>query len=381
MRPLVRRAPPVYRRPSDRGCVAVGLVGAGPLWERRYRDAVRQLGDRLTIRAVYDAVSARAQTVATEVGAETASGLRALFERSDLQAFLILDPAWYDLFPAELACLNRKPAFLAGSLGGNRTALETLHTQAEVQETWLMAEFSRRYSPATNRLRELMATTLGEARQLTLDALVPLAPIAATLSATSLPGQACERDFLAGLLDWCQYITGRIPSAIEAHWLIPQAAAESHRAPLAADQPWQIDLGFHPNAYGQPATTARVRIQPVQHVHPNGKAGEGGLRGNAAPSRRWDDAWPSPLHDIQCEHGRAVICDGHEIRWKNGANTELAAEQLATERSDAVVMLDQFLRRVHGGLVPIANLQDVCRALTFVEAAETSRNLNQPTSG
>jgi predicted dehydrogenase len=335
--------------------VALGVIGLGPMWDRRYRQAAQSLGERLVVRAVYDAVFARAQVAAAELGAEAVPGLRTLFERTDIQAWLILDPAWYDLFPAELACQARKPAFLTGSLGDDRAALLRLHTRAEESQTWFMTEFSRRYTPATNRLRELIATRLGEPRQLTIDALVP-----SVQGPSTMPGQACERDYLAGLIDWCQYVTGRIPASISAQTL-------PTRSTPAEDHPWQIDLGFRPDSYGKSATTARLRIQPV--VRPEGPtANDGGHSWNVTT-----DAWPSPLHEVLCEHGRAVICDPGEIRWRNGAPEPLATELLLTERSDAEVMLDQFLRRVLGGLVPVANLQDVCRVLEWVEAAEHCR--------
>lgn len=319
------------------------------MWERRYRNAVARLGDRLEIRTIYDAVLAKAQLMAAELGADVASGMHQVFERQDLQAVLVLDPAWYDLYPAELACLYRKPAFLAGALGSDRGALLALHRQAEESETLLMTEFSRRYTPATSRLRELIATRLGEARQVAVQAVVPQPQVPGPL-----PGQACERDYLAGMLDWCQYITGRVPTSVRS---APLSGDEV--AGLQPSTDWQVELGFRPDGAGRPATTAVLQLSSTWE--PPTLDADGQVE------------WPFPQHEIVCEHGRALIHNAGEIQWQNGTTVDLGTERLSSERTDAEVMLDQFARRVSGGLVPVANVQDVCRALALVEAAETSR--------
>ena len=330
------------RRKTQRGQIPLGLVGVGPMWERRYRAALGQLLDRFAIRVVYDAVLAKAQHTAGEIGAEAASGLKQMFERTDLAAVLVLDPSWFDLYPAELACQYRKPTFLAGSLGQNRASLQQLHLLAQERDT-------RRYTPATSRLRELMATTLGEARQVVVRAQLPQLG-----SQGALPGQASEKDYLAGLLDWCQYITGRVPTSVDA-------VEGSGNSVEGGDCSWRIELGFRPDALGRPATTARLDLTSIAKTEAAEEPVEGELE------------WPFPCHEIVCEHGLAEIRDASEIGWRNGVSSELGRERLMSERSDAVVILDQFARRVLGGLVPVANLDDVCRALSLVEAAEESR--------
>lgn len=338
------------------------------MWERRYRAAFERLQHRFMVPVVYDAVLAKAQLAAAELRAEAAVGLRQLFERTDLDAVLVLDPAWYDLYPAELACRLRKPVFLAGSLGHDRAALEALHQSAVESETLLMTEFSRRYTPATNRLRELIATRLGEARAVTVNALVPLPS-----TPGPLPGQDSERDYLAGLLDWCQYITGRVPTQLtatmsaSAETTISDAATSDVPTTGAAADAWQVMLGFRPNAQGQPATTARIALQPRSADEIPNPAGT-------------DDEWPFPHHEIVCEHGRAVFSSAGEIHWQNGVSDAPDVERLTSERSDAEVMLDQFSRRILGGLVPVADVQDVCRALKLVEAISVSRERGQPTT-
>ncbi|MBI1347637.1 hypothetical protein GC163_15265 [bacterium] len=332
-----RRSKSQQRQQRVRGRIPVGLIGVGPLWEHRYRPAVERLKARISVTCVFDAVLARAQQVAGEIGADVASGLRSLYERPDVQAVLVLDPAWYGLVPAELACEYHRPAFLAGSLGDDLVALQGLHQLAVDRETLLMTEFSRRYTPATTRLRELMATKLGQAVRVQIQAHLPPDGDDCAL----LPGQACERDFLAGLFDWCQYVTGRTPVSVAAS--LPPAAKSGDPQPGAR----QIEIGFRPDSQGNPGCLARIQLQAP--------------RENSAAI---------PQHEVHCEKGVATIGEVASIAWKNGTYSTQEFEQLTADRSDAEVMLDQFFRRVVGGLIPVPDVHDVCRALFLVQSAE-----------
>lgn len=333
---LNRRGKSQQRQQRVRGRIPVGLIGVGPLWEHRYRPAVERLQSRIVITAVFDAVQARAQQVATELNADVAPGLRALYERPDLQAVLVLDPAWYGLHPAELACEYHKPAFLAGSLGTDLVALQSLHQRSQECETLLMTEFSRRYSPATTRLRELMATKLGQAVRVQIQAARP-----DVSQREGLPGQASPEDFLAGLFDWCQYVTGRTPISV--------SAPASHTPDALSTR--QVEIGFRADPLGNPGCLARIILLP--------------------PSTHSAlEIAPYPQHEIHCEKGFASINADATIRWQNGTFSDFQVEQLAAERSDADVMLDQFFRRVVGGLIPVADVRDVCRALFFVQSAD-----------
>jgi predicted dehydrogenase len=329
-------------RSSRRKTIAMGLVGVGPIWERRYRDAVRALADRLQIRAVYDAVLSRAELVATELDAEPVRGLRQLFERTDLRGVLILDPAWHDLFAAQLACEFRKPAFLAGALGEDLPALETLHRRAVDAETLLMTEFSLRHTPATSRLQELIATRLGRAQRVAIEAAVP-----SPQAPEALPGQTTRGEMLVGLLDWCTYVTGRTPVSI--------------RSRTVADAACEVEVGFRPDASGRAVSAAWIRLRPPA----------------AADQER--ASTHLARHEVDCERGRAIISSQDAIVWQNGSGE--CQESLSAERSEAERMLDQFCRRLHGGLVPVADVHDAWRAISLARAAEFSLKSGQDASG
>lgn len=330
------------RRDKRRGLVSLGLIGAGAVWERRYRPVLSRMAQRLTVRAVYDPVPARAQLAAAEWNASLASGLRQLIERSDIHGVLILDPDWMGLVPAELACAAGKPAFLAGSLGDDLDAIRALHHRAHDVNVLLMTEFSRRHTPATIRLRELMATRLGSVRRISIRAPLP--------RREALPGERVHTDFLLGLLDWCVYLTGRIPSFVSAQPLGPCAAEQSG---------WKVQLGFRRGGQEQWVATADIHVLPPA---------EGPAAGNHV------------VHEVECEHGFASTSQPTEIIWGN-ADVGRAVESLVADRSEAEVLLDKFCRRLLGGLVPTADVLDVCRGLALARAVEASLRSGHPAEG
>jgi predicted dehydrogenase len=323
--------------------VALGLVGVGAMWERRYRPVLSRLADRLAIRAVYDPVPARAELAAAELQADVAAGLHQLFERADLHGVLILDPAWQGLVPAWIACECRRPAFLAGSLGEELPLLRELHACSQRAGTLLMTEFSRRHTPATNRLRELMVTHLGPTRRITVETTIPVADV----PDNSTPPRFVT-EFLVGLLDWCAYVAGRIPVKLLAEPIAPSSAGAAG---------WQVKLDFRPDVQGTPSAVLQLRL----------------------PSSSDQSEIPVPFFAVDCERGRATLASSTEIAWENSAAAR--QESLTSDRSEAEVMLDKFCRRVLGGLVPAADVLDACRSIALARAAEISLSSGQSVTG
>ncbi len=73
----------------------VGLVGLGNAWEVRHRPALRALSDRFEVRAICEPVAHWAHIAAQEFGAAPVDGFRALAEREDIDAVLVLSSQWY----------------------------------------------------------------------------------------------------------------------------------------------------------------------------------------------------------------------------------------------------------------------------------------------
>ena len=75
-------------------------------------------------------------------------------------------------------------------------------------------------------------------------------------------------------------------------------------------------------------------------------------------------------YEVHSKQGQATIDSPVAITWNTGA--ESITESLSGERSETEVMLDHFCRRVVGGLIPVADLADICRGLELVQAVEQS---------
>lgn len=330
------------RSKSERGKIAIGLVGAGPVWDQRYREVVSRLSDRIAVRAVVDSVLSRAQHAAAELNAEAVGGLTALFERPEIQGILVLDPAWFGVFPLRLGCRFHKPVFLAESPRCGLSLLQELEQQSRDSGATIMVEFARRHEPATNRLRELMATRLGSARRIEVE----------------LPGSAGENapadsgfsgESVAAWLDWCGYVAGWSPQQIRVETGRP-GDVDSSGFPCAV---LKVAVTFGRRGHDAEQATAELRFNPCAAAH-------------------------SVRRTVGCDHGEAELTGAERICWKNGAAG--GSESLESEKSAAEVTLHQFCRRVAGGLLPVAGLPDVARSLRLADAIRRSAAENQAIS-
>ena len=152
----------------------VGIVGLGNQWDSRYLPALRSLADRFEVRGICDQVAHLAQRAATELGAAAVDGYRSLASRDDIDAILYLADQWYGATPILAACDFGKAVYSAISFPFNDDEVQLLRQRVEESGIAFMAELPRRHSPATIRLKELIATRLGPPRMLFCHRRVPL---------------------------------------------------------------------------------------------------------------------------------------------------------------------------------------------------------------
>jgi len=187
----------------------IGLVGLGEGWENRHRPALRALADRFEVRAVCDQVKHRAQWAAAEFGAAAIDGYHALAAREDVDALLMLAPQWYGSLPILAACDHGKAVYLGHGLSLEAAWAEEIRRRVEVAGIAFMAEFLRRQSPATLRLKELIATRLGPPRLLFCHHRLPIAEPRERLS-VSRPVASVFQELIEQV-DLCRYVVGSDP--------------------------------------------------------------------------------------------------------------------------------------------------------------------------
>ncbi len=80
------------------------------------------------------------------------------------------------------------------------------------------------------------------------------------------------------------------------------------------------------------------------------------------------------LH-AQCDYGDVEVTSDHRVRWIAG--TEWTEEILVEERPAAHVLLDLFGRRIAGGIVPVPDLNEIFRCYRLAQAIQESFDSSQ----
>ncbi len=326
----------------------VGLVGLGPGWISSHRTALLALRDRFDVRAVCAEVATRAEQVATEFDADPVDGFRTLAGRHDVDAVLVLSPEWYGPLPILAACESGKAIYCAAMMDFQPERAGEMKDSVERAGVAFMAEFPRRYAPATLRLKELIATTLGQPRLLYCHERQKTSCTNGPVSRGQCPSQV--RDLLE-LVDWCRYVVGTEPTSV---------VGVNHAS--AADQPFDyqmMSLDFSRHDSDNDGPLAQLSYSRYMRTD-----------WNEAVSFR-----PPAQLQVCCQHGVAFVDLPNTLIWFDEAGRHL--ESLECERPVGEQMLLQFHRAVTSLVQKKDDLNDVYRALAVVWAAQQSATNGQ----
>jgi len=322
----------------------VGLVGLGNQWEVRHRPALRALSDRFEVRAVFDQVALRAEQAAREFGARQVDGFRALASRDDIDAVLMLSPQWYGCIPMLAACDAGKAIYCAFSMELDLEQARQMKEYVEHAGVAFMAEFPRRQSPATLRLKELIATRLGAPRLLFCHTRVPSEVQGVGLRAHS--GGSPTSDLIE-LVDWCTYVVGHAPTSV---------VGLRHKG---SDQSLEDDY----------------QMMSLDFSGPDGPGA--GATAQISCGRYMQSAWhealtyrPPAALQVCCERGIAFIDLPSTLIWFDDFGRH--QESLESERPVGEQLLSQFYRSVTSLVRNTSNLEDSYQALAVVLQARAS---------
>jgi predicted dehydrogenase len=323
----------------------VGLVGLGKDWESRHRPALFALRDRFIVTAVCDHVYHRAKQAAEDFRAEPVDGYVSLARRGDVDVVLNLAPQWYGVLPILSAAEAGKGIYCA--LEWDWSLEDLQRVRAAVVETGVAfyAEFPRRYTPATLRLKELMATCLGQPQILFCH-----------LRRTSMPSHpktgetvVCDdslRD-LVELCDWCRFVVGIDPTSV---------FGVAHINPTDGRPDYEmlnLDFSATPPAGSGPS----AQLSCGRYV-----------------SGKWPEAVsfrPPAALQVVCQRGIAFVDLPATLIWFDEAGRHM--EPLESERSSSEQMLVQFYRSVTSLIRDTNSLNDAYIALSAAHAARESR--------
>ena len=190
--------------------IRVGLIGLGRAWQTRHRPALRMLHDRFDVRAVYAEVPKLAENCAAEFQADPVDGYRALVNRNDVDAVMVLAHSWQGWLPLVAACEAGKAVYCAGDVDFDPIRDAGVRDAIEKSGVAFMMEYPRRFAPATLRLKELIATQLGPPRLVFCHSRLQDDP-----SDRRSNGKGCQVNRqLVELIDWCGYVVGRAPISV-----------------------------------------------------------------------------------------------------------------------------------------------------------------------
>lgn len=322
----------------------LGVIGLSEGWEQRYLPALRVLSDRFTLKAVFETVSQRARMVSREVAMTVHDSYWALCRRSDIDAVLVLNPRWLGPLPVLAACENGKAIYMNAAVPLTLEEVVTLREAVLRSGVAFMVEFSRRYAPATVRLKELIATRLGAPRLLFCHRRLSRH---LKINGGSL-GWQCDPLHLdlVELVDWCRFVVGQPATSV---------AGVIHRA-TPSDRPdyFMFNLDFSPA--GQPGTGPTAQISCGRYI----------------PSH-WSEAVtyrPLPELQVVCERGIAFVDLPATLVWFDEAGRH--QEILDHERPLEERLLLQFHRAATSLVQRARDIDDLRFALEVVYKAEES---------
>lgn len=326
----------------------LGLIGLSQDWRSRHLPALRMLAERFEVCAVYNSISSLAANVAREFDAQPFDGFREMLAHSEIEAVLFLESSWYGTAPINAACDYGKAIYCGSEieLAPERAAgLRELVQQSGVA---FMAEFPRRLAPASLRLKELIATRLGQPQMIFCHRRLP----AECGPQQSSPQEVMDRELIE-LMDWCSFVAGKPISSIHAN---SHSSCESQQLDYCS---LSLQLGLcddDPELKNTYPTTAQISC------------------GSYIPAS-WQEAihfqQPSAMQ-VRCENGLAFLDLPNTLTWFDEAGRH--QESLEAELNVGQQLLTQFHRSVTSLVRKMADLEDVCRGLQAIQVARQSMN-------
>lgn len=316
----------------------LGVIGVGPAWESRHLPALRALSDRFEVVAFCDPVQHRAEKAARQFNAAVHDGFRGLTRREEIDAVLFLSANFYGALPIHASCEMGKAIYCAAAIDLQDDEALSLRKRVEEAGIAFMAEFPCRLSPATLRLKELLATRLGRPNLLFCNRRRVHAD-------KSTSGNRCYRD-LVELVDWCRYIVEDEPTSL---------LANSHKVAGVAQQDYfSVNLDFSPA--DQPGTGSMAMISCGDYVNTS-------MQESLAFRR------PADLK-VVCERGIAFVDLPNTVAWFDEAGQHL--ETLDHERPVGEQLLIHFHRAVASLILKSSSLADAHRAISIANLAKVS---------
>ena len=283
--------------------IPLGIVGGGSVWETRFRAAIAA-STRCKVAAVYSPLPCEARSIAEETTSQVYFSLRRMLARSGVKALLVLETGRGRDWAISLATAQQIPVLIASPIDDDLPRVASALVAQEAEGAMVVPGTLLRATPAALRLRELVATKLGPILEMKIE----------------LPAREMQDAQVISVIDWCRWLLGGQVSQVER--------------PSATDSPRLVM-----NCGRRTSNSAPVRTEICCHA-----------------------TSAQTVATVRCRQGEAELIGESCIRWRT--ELETADESLEADRPAEQVLLDLFLRRVVGGVVPVpswADLQAACQ--------------------
>lgn len=311
--------------------VNVGVLGLGTDWQSRYLPALLRMQQRLRIIAVHDEVATRAEVAAQQLKTRAISSIRELLDLKDVDAWLFLGAEWRAGWLVEQLRARALSVFVGRDIAASVDQLRDWHQRADEEGLTVFPESPLRFTPATLRLRELMATELGSV---------------VSMNVKLRWGMDCDSRTVAmvHLVDSFRALLQRELTDVEQ--------TTSHGSSLIGTL-----LSYTP----------RRQVDSVSQLVPVALSVD-------AKHQAGSSETPEVTMEFTCQQGTAVLRGPDQLDWS--VNGKSLTEKLHSDRSSAEVMFDLFARRVVGGLIPAPDLTDRIQAMQ--DAGRVHKKLSEP---
>lgn len=328
----------------------VALVGLGKDWQSRYLPAFRLLQDRMQVVAVYSAVRTLADSAARDLQAISHTGFREMISSEAVDAVFLLESEWYQTAPLAAACQFGKAVFIGSEFELTEPQIEQVRQQIDTSGIAAMAELPRRFAPATLRLKELIATRLGQPQLLFCHRRLPRESDGGARQAKPLEKRATRE--LLELIDWCRFIVDQPVDWVQSVQHLQQNDHVSVNDPVFDYQ--VLSLGFGNRFPAYPNTLAQISC-------------------GAYMPGSWHEAIayrPPAAIQVGCERGLAFVDLPNTLVWFDELGRH--QETLDTDLSVGQSLLTRFHRCVTSLVRSNQSLDDLATAARILRLASES---------
>lgn len=322
----------------------LGLIGLSNDWSQCHLPALKVLQERFDVRGVYSSVSSLSEKAAREFSAKRFDGFREMLSSDEIDAAMMLEGDWYGTTPIQAACDFGKAIYCGREVDFAPEQAAQLKNAVDRSGIAFMAEFPRRYAPASLRLKELIATRLGRPKILFCHRRFSADANQSARSGASLRSRT-DRE-LVELIDWCSFIVGQPAARVQAI---------SHMSAKTKEPDYQVLSVDLSNANEEAGSTiAQISC------------------GSYIPAT-WTEAItcrPPAALQVCCENGVAFLDLPNTLIWFD--NSGRHQESLESEMAVGQQLLTQFHRAVTSLVRKMGDLQDVYLALRALQTARES---------